>query len=390
MKTDRPGVLILGNEYQALGLLRQLSSSRIACALIDEDRWGAARFSRFRCPFHQSPPYESDRFWPWLVDIAGRHGYFGWVIMPTHDEQVRQLAENFAQVQDRFLYAGLPWETYRLIYDKRLAYEWFSRHGISQPRTCVPRSREDLPGEHWDYPLIIKPAVKRTYEKYCKKKAIMVESPSQIRAYLAGELGSVPVEELLYQEIIPGDGTRQWSYAGFFINGDPVAAYTACRRRQHPPDFGRASTYVIADHDEEVELQGRRILALLRYTGFAEVEWKRDRRDGRLMFLEVNARCWGWHSLSSRTVGNLPRMLYDYLVEAKAVPVRPRYGSGWIKWITDAPAAFDMWRRGDLTLAEYGRSICRDLESCDWDPRDPLPFLLQFLLLPYLVIKRGY
>jgi predicted ATP-grasp superfamily ATP-dependent carboligase len=322
--------------------------------------------------------------------MAERHGYLGWALIPTHDEQVRQLAEHSAQVHECFRYTGLPWETYRLIYDKRLAYEWFGQIGIDQPHSYIPRFREDVPGKRLKFPLIIKPAVKRTFGYYSKKKAIQVESPTELQAYLDNELKLVPIEELLYQEIIPGGGKNQWSYAGFFVDGRPVAAYTACRRRQHPPDYGRASTYVIADPDEEVEIQSRRILDLLHYTGFAEVEWKRDIRDGKLKFLEVNARCWGWHSLSSRIVGNLPKMLYEYLLQAKAEPVRPRYESCWVKWITDVPVAFDMIKRGELTLKEYVRSIRQNLVSCDWDPNDPLPFFMQFALLPFLIAKRGY
>ena len=221
-------------------------------------------------------------------------------------------------------------------------------------------------------------------------KALLARSPEQIQQILNGLLKEVPVDQLIYQEPIPGGGGTQWSYSGFFVEGEPVAAFTACRRRQKPPDFGRASTYVLALYDKEVEQQSRKVLSALKYTGLAEVEWKRDPRDGRLKFLEVNLRCWGWHTLASRVVGNLPAMLYDYLVHGTARKVTPCYGFKWVKWITDIPVSVHLFARRELGVREYLNGLRGELISCDWDRSDPLPFFLQFMLVPYLILKRGY
>ena len=46
------------------------------------------------------------------------------------------------------------------------------------------------------------------------------------------------------QEVIPGGGTQQFSYCAFFRDGHGVGSMVVKRRRQHPLQFGRASTYV--------------------------------------------------------------------------------------------------------------------------------------------------
>src|SRR5947207_1007234 len=219
-------------------------------------------------------------------------------------------------------------------------------------------------------------------------KAMLEGSQDAISSIVSALLSSVLVEHLLYQEMMPGGGENQWSYCGLFVEGVPIAAFTACRRRQKPPDFGRASTYVLASYDEEVERYSRMVLAALKYTGLAEVEWKRDPRDGRLKFLEVNARCWGWHTLASRVVGNLPAMLYDYLVNGTIQKIEPRYGSKWVKWITDVPVSLHLLARRELTVRQYVNDLRGDLISCNCDKSDPLPFFLQFMLVPYLFVKR--
>jgi D-aspartate ligase len=380
----------LGVEYQALGLLRQLSASGVRCILVDQDAWGAARFSRYRCPFFRCPAYDSEEFWPWLVSLQIQEGLEGWLLVTTDDEQVRQIALNIEDARTRFRYAGLGWNEYRFLYDKRLNYQWCLQHGIHAPLSYLAQERNDLPHGELKYPFIVKPAFKRNFKRYSKAKAIVVNSDQQLLALLSGQLAAVAIEELIYQEIVPGDGKQQWSYAGLFVEGEPVAAFTARRLRQHPPDFGRASTYVSAAYDPEVERESRKVLALLKYTGLAEVEWKRDPRDGVLKFLEVNARCWGWHSLASRVVGNLPRMLYDSLRGVEVKPTTPHYGARWVKHVTDAPVAMDMWRHGDLSIGEYLGSLSGDVTCCEWQSGDPWPFFLQFLLVPYLLNRRGY
>jgi D-aspartate ligase len=385
-----PGAVILGVEYQALGLLRQLSVSGVRCVLVDQDAWGAARFSRYRCPCFQCPPYDSDQFWPWLVNLQMREGLKDWLLIATDDEQVRQIGLNIEDARTRFRYAGVGWDEYRFLYDKRLNYEWCLHHGVRSPLSYLAKTREDLPRGALEYPFIVKPAFKRNFKRYSKAKAIVVNSEQELRALLTGQLAPVGVEELIYQEIVPGNGKQQCSYAGLFVEGEPVAAFTARRLRQHPPDFGRASTYVDAVYDPEVERESREVLAALKYTGLAEVEWKRDPRDGALKFLEVNARCWGWHALASCVLGNLPRMLYDFMRGVEIKPTTPRYGARWVKHITDVPVVLDMWRRGDLSIREYIGSLCGNVICCEWQSDDPLPFFLQFLLVPYLLKRRGY
>ena len=294
------------------------------------------------------------------------------------------------EATQKFRYVGPSWSIYEKLYDKRLNYQWCLEHGICSPISYLPQAPEDLPDARLEYPLIVKPAFKRNFKQYSKAKAVVVNSRSQLEDLLAGQFSALDIHELLYQEIIPGGGKQQWSYAGLFVNGDPVAAFTACRVRQHPPDFGRASTYVVAEHDPEVEAESRRVMAALGYTGLGEVEWKRDPRDGQLRFLEVNARCWGWHALASRVVGNIPRMLYDYAHGHTVVPVVPRYGARWVKQITDIPVVLDLWRRHDLSVAEYFKSLQGNLMGCEWQWDDPAPFFLQALLIPYLAKHRGY
>ena len=385
-----PGALILGIEHQGLGLLRQLCSSGVRCVLVDQDHFGLARLSRYRAKFHHSPAYASEEFWPWLRKLANDYGYKEWVVYPTDDEQVRQLALHHDELLKTLRYAGPSWDVYSKLFNKRATHQWATDLGINPPRSFIPVSKKNLDGCNLSFPFIVKPAVKTNFYNFTNKKAIAVKSAVDLKRVLSKELDKVPIEELMFQEI-PGGGEQQWSYAGFFVKGEAIAAFTACRRRQHPPDFGRASTFVAAVYDEEVEKEGKKIIGDLGYTGLAEVEWKRDPRSGQLKFLEVNSRCWGWQSLSSKVVGNLAKLLYDYVVVPGNISKREaKYGLSWIKWSTDIPTALHLIVQGNLSLKDYLKSVSKDTVWCEGDRADPWPLFLQIFLLPYLMKKRGY
>ena len=87
---------------------------------------------------------------------------------------------------------------------------------------------------------------------------------------------------------------------------------TVRRRRQHPSDFGRASTYV-----ETVRAAGARgavdAASSGRWatTGWPRLEYKQDSRDGAYKLLDVNLRTWGYHTLGGAAAGvDFPYLLY--------------------------------------------------------------------------------
>src|SRR5207245_10160663 len=68
---------------------------------------------------------------------------------------------------------------------------------------------------------------------------------------------------LMVQEIIPGGGEAQLSYAALCDDGFPLAAMTARRIRQCPMDFGRFSTYVESVHEPGIVEPALKILAAI-------------------------------------------------------------------------------------------------------------------------------
>ena len=85
----------------------------------------------------------------------------------------------------------------------------------------------------------------------------------------------------------------------------------AHRMRQHPMDFGRATTLAETVDIPELEVLGSKLLLAAGYEGLAEVEFMFDTRDNTYKLLEVNPRVWGWHTLAGRAGVDLPFLFYQ-------------------------------------------------------------------------------
>src|SRR5260370_7026225 len=118
---------------------------------------------------------------------------------------------------------------------------------------------------------------------------------------------------LLIQEVVPGWGEAQFSFAALCKDGSPLASVVARRTRQFPMDFGRFSTYVETIEEPRVVEPALRLLAATRITGLVEEEFKRDPRNNQFLLLDVNPRVWGWHTLSRRAGVVVPSPLWRFV-----------------------------------------------------------------------------
>lgn len=388
------GVLILGAETQGLGILRSLARMKVPSLVVDEDRYGVAMVSRYCRKFLQSPPYNDNHaFAEFLIAICQKHNLYDWTLFPTDDEQVRVLSEYKSELAPYYKNWIPEWPCVQTVYDKDKLYRFAQKLYLEIPCTTVFRSWDEVKKSALQYPVIIKPAVRETFSKTFKKKAIEVQSKKELQKQLEHVTKKVSIEKLLIQEVIPGTGAQQYSYAAFFKDGAPIVDLIACRARQHPMDYGKASTFVEVVDYQQVRKISIKLLKGLNYYGVCEVEFKEDPRDGGLKLLEINARSWGWHTLTKATGIDWPFFLfcdiYNYDYSHHAAPVKKK--TQWLKMITDLPIALHECIAGRLPIGKLiAQYLSKNTEHASLCWHDPLPFIFEWLLIPYLWFKRGF
>ena len=198
----------------------------------------------------------------------------------------------------------------------------------------------------------------------------------------------MPPNELMIQEIVPGGGESQFSYAAVCKDGLALASLCAQRTRQFPMDFGRASTFVETIDDPGVVDPSERLLKAMRFTGMVEVEFKRDPRSGQFKLLDINPRVWGWYPLCGRAGVDFAYLLWLIHHNQPVPAVHARPGVRWVRMSTDFPVSIrEIWG-GRLSIRDYVRSLTGPKESAIFASDDPLPGLLEFPMLFYLLGKR--
>lgn len=356
------GAVVIGGDYKSLGVVRSLGRHGIPVWVL-RDEHALASWSRYCVRSLPWPAVAEHEQVEYLLQLARTHGLDGWAIFPSSDETAALLARNHEALGRHYRSTILvPWQTLRWAYDKRLTYRIASDLGVDHPLTRYPRGSDDALAFDGRYPAILKPAIRAEMNRFTIAKAWPASDGPSLAAQYAEASLLIDPSLIMIQEVIPGGGESQFSYAALCRGGEAVASVVARRTRQWPMDFGRASTYVESVDAPDVEEQARRLLAALRWDGIVEVEFKRDARDGRLKLLDVNPRVWGWHTLGRRVGVDFPFLLWRMVTGRPDESHRGRPGVRWVRALTDLPTALGAIRAGQLSLLAYAASLRGPIE----------------------------
>jgi D-aspartate ligase len=387
--SEGPGGVILGGDYQGLGIARSLGRHGIGVCVIDDEP-SISRASRFVQYAVRVPDLRSESALLEALAIArDRYGFAGWVLYPTRDENVATIAANRHALARHFRVPTPALTSVRYLWDKRETYRLAKQLSIPIPRSWFPRAEADLAEIDMDAPLVLKPAIKENFFYATGVKAWCAATKAELIAGFRRATAIAGDGEVIVQELIPGGGEQQYAYCALFRNGRAVASMTVRRRRQHPSDFGRASTYVETIDLPELAEPSLRFLRAADYYGLVELEFKHDLRDRCYKLLDVNARTWGYHTLGGHAGVDFPHLLFRDQLGQPVEAAQARPGVRWIRLATDVPNAIRDIRAGRLRSREYLRTLLHANTEAVFSLRDPLPGLYEMALLPYLAVKRG-
>jgi len=388
---ENSGAVIIGGSFHSLGAARNLAQHGVPVCILDTGAC-VARFSRCVRRFLKCPSTDDAAgFVGFLLRIASERNLSAWALFPSTDEYVRILAQNRQRLSERYFVTTPPWDVVKYVYDKRLTHQLAKQQEIPVPETHNPGNVRDLVSLHLDFPVVLKPAISKRFMSVTKKKAYRANDLQELIHLYEMMAAVIDASEILVQELIPGRAENLFSFVGFFKDGVPVAGFSARRPRQHPMEFGRASTYVEVVNVPELETLATQFLKGIAYSGLAEVEFMYDPKHTRFELLEVNPRIWGWHSIAIRAGLDLPYLAYADAVGQKVSVGPVRDNVKWVRLVTDVPTAVLEILGGRLTVRQYLASVSGDTEFAVLSLSDPLPFIADLLLAPYNYIKgRGF
>jgi predicted ATP-grasp superfamily ATP-dependent carboligase len=356
----------------ALAAARSLGRAGARVAVCGGRPEGMAFRSRF---VHErielpDPGREPERYGDALVELV-RTGRFDallstseytiLVIAGLRDELARHVAlaapdpDALARVRDKWQLVGLAQAV-----------------GLGAPESHAPEDADALRevAERVRYPCILKPR-----SGHGAGFVSIVGSPAELLARVAAwpDVRDPAYDRRpLIQDLVPG---VVHDVNVLMCHGEPRIAQTQRRVRMLPASGGPG---ILSETTWEPELRDAAI-ELMRSVGWhgpAQIEMKRDGRDGRARILDVNPRFWGTLDLAIRAGVDFPALTCRLALDGDVAPL-DRYRVG-LRFRWPFPHGF-RYARQDARPWRAAWEFFGPARSTAWDlwPTDPLPHLAE-------------
>jgi predicted ATP-grasp superfamily ATP-dependent carboligase len=365
-----------------LNVVRSLGRRGIPVTVVAEYPDAPAAWSRYCTELALVPRFSRDpeslrRF---LLDFARRQPLRP-VLIPTADPDLLLLSQLRAELEPHFL---LPLATPALVEtltDKIQFADFAMQRGLPVPATHTPRSPSQLAAlsPRLRFPIVVKPPHPRAWSAEVNetiahnKKALIVADATELLR-VSGELFR---RELcfLVQEYIPGGDEEHYELQAYLdADARPLAWFSGQKIRVWPPHAG-SGCFVKSTYVEPMVAAGLQALRAMRFTGLANLDFKRDSHTGEFKLLEINPRVSQWNILASACGVNLPAIAYADLTGVAAAPVTAQRDGIYYIHLRNDWRAFRIYRRnGEWSWRRYLASCLRRprvSQLFSWDDLSP-------------------
>lgn len=323
-------------------------------------------------------------------ELAGRGRA---VLFPCTDASVLWISRSRERLEKYFHIALPAAEIVEMMLDKRAFCKFALAHRLPIPRTFFLSSREDAvrAAAQMRFPCILKPPLKTLrWEQSTKVKAFKVASRTHLLELY--DQCAAWTDILMVQEWIEGSDADLYSCNCYFDQrGQSQAVFTARKLRQWPPHTGTSCLGEECRNDELREV-ALRLFHAVDFRGLGYLEMKRDSRSGRQWIIEPNiGRPTGRSAIAE--AGGV-ELLYTMYCDLAGLPLpedrQQSYGSAkWIYWRQDLRSAFYYWRRGELSLSGWLRSLSGRKATAVFSWTDPLPVWADWWSVVGKYFRRG-
>jgi D-aspartate ligase len=311
-----------------------------------------------------------DRWLEWLA-TAPR----GAVVLPCEDNGLELVARHRSTLDELGLAPiEADDEVLLAMLDKNRTYALADRHGIPAPRTFPVSSPEDLDraADTIGFPCALKAVNSHLFARHFKDKAFTAHDRGTLHQAF-GRTHDAGLEMLL-TEIVPGPDSGFQSYYGYLVDGgESLFHFTKRKPRQYPIGFGNG-TFHVTEWIPEVARLGHEFLRAVGARGLANVEFKRDSRDGGLKLIECNHRFTASTAVMLAAGVDMPLFTYNRVIGRAGPSMTPRRDRVKLWYpIEDTRAMASYRQEGTLTVAEWLRSLRPPVGFPYASLRDPGP-----------------
>ena len=215
---DRVGAIVIGGDFQGLGIVRSLGRRGIPVCVLDDEP-SISRYSRYTTRTVRVENLRTEETMiASLIAAVEEFGMTGWIVFPTRDETVAALARNRERLSEHVRITTPAWESVKHACDKRETYKLAEALGIPIPRTWYPEGLADLAAVDV-FPAVVKPAAKDPFVRATGAKAWRVDTKAELEAAFLRAERVAGVDGVIVQELVPGGSPTIFGYCAFFRAG---------------------------------------------------------------------------------------------------------------------------------------------------------------------------
>jgi predicted ATP-grasp superfamily ATP-dependent carboligase len=307
-------------------------------------------------------------------------GLRGAVLLACCDEAIELMVRHRAVLAARFRLDDSNPEAQLAMLDKLATYRAAEAAGVPTPRFWVAETRGGLHAvrEELIFPLVVKPRLSHVFEARSGKKLLIARDFAQ--AVAAFDAVAATGSGALLVELIPGPDDRLCSYFTYLdADSRPLFHFTKRVIRRYPALSG-TGCYHVTDWIPDIGELANRLFRRVALRGLANVEFKRDDRDGQFKLIECNARLTASDALVARSGLDLAAFVYCRLV-GRPPPAMDQYRTGMRLWdpLRDFQAYLELRRAGQLAFPQWLSSVMHRQTFPYFEWRDPLPALARLM-----------
>ena len=298
-------------------------------------------------------------------------------MFPANDPALDALARGEERLASTYRLVSPPRELASYFLDKERMLEVARAVGVEAPRDYGPAVRATAARTDLAFPVVVKPSVGYRFFPHFGCKLLVARDRAELDRCVA-RVEATGLRGRVF-DLVPGADDSIYAYCTYVgPRGEPLGGMTIRKLRQAPASFGVARVAEVVD-DEPTPREAT--LAILRHIGFRGIacaEFKRDPRDGRFRFFEVNGRSVIYNALLRRAGLDVAALAWTDQVAGAPARCRPNGWRGvWINLHADVLHSLaygaDRPRLGAF-LAPYRRPKVHAV----WSATDPAPFALEW------------
>jgi len=258
------------------------------------------------------------------------------LLIASNENYAELCIRNRAALENDYIVPFISEDLMEKVVYKENFYEMCEGYGLDYPATIIFKKgmdpQMDLP---FDFPVVVKASDSMTYfnaQFPGKKKAYIINNKKDFTEAINNIYSSTYEDNLIIQDYIPGDDTVMHVLNAYVDRNHKVRMMCLGRivLEDHTPVLIGNYVGIVSEYNKEIYDKYQKFLEDVKFTGYANIDLKYDRRDGKMKIFELNIRQGRSSFFVTASGYNLAKYLVNDRIYEKDFPVE--YGDKEYLW----------------------------------------------------------